>query len=191
MESATASETAAERGSQDGAPAAEAESFEVHRPVDGSTIRSVPIDPPERVAEVVGRVRAAQPAWEALGLAGRRRWLERLRDWMLDNENRLADVMQEETGKVRAEAEIEAPFLCGSINYYTEHAAEFLTEETPTPHILPLRVKRLRIVYRPYPVVGVISPWNFPLILAFDDAIPALVAGCAVVIKPSEFTPLS
>ena len=52
-------------------------------------------------------------------------------------------------------------------------------------------MKRLRIVYRPYPVVGVISPWNFPLILAFDDAIPALVAGCAVVIKPSEFTPLS
>src|SRR6266540_4579814 len=179
MESATASETAAERGSQDGA-AAEAESFEVHRPVDGSTIRSVPIDPPERVAEIVARVRAAQPAWEALGIAGRRRWLERLRDWMLDNEARLADVMQEETGKVRAEAEIEAPFLCGTINYYTEHAAEFLTEETPTPHILPLKVKRLRIVYRPYPVVGVISPWNFPLILAFDDAIPALVAGCAV-----------
>src|SRR5205814_4266726 len=101
------------------------------------------------------------------------------------------DVMQEETGKVRAEAELEAPFICGAINYYCRHGAGFLAEETPTPHILPLRVKRLRIVYRPYPVVGVISPWNFPLILAFDDAIPALVAGCAVVIKPSEYTPLS
>ncbi len=191
MESATATEAATRPGSEDGAAVADADTIQVHRPVDGSTIRSVPIDPPERVAEVVARVRAAQPAWEAMGLEGRRRWLERLRDWMLDNEGRLADVMQEETGKVRAEAEIEAPFLCGTINYYTEHAAEFLTEETPAPHILPLKVKRLRVVYRPYPVVGVISPWNFPLILAFDDAIPALVAGCAVVIKPSEFTPLS
>jgi acyl-CoA reductase-like NAD-dependent aldehyde dehydrogenase len=191
MESATASEAAARAGSNDGASGAEAESFEVRRPADGSLITSVEIDPPERVVEVVARARAAQPEWEAIGVAGRRRWLDRLRDWMIANHDRLADVMQEETGKVRAEAELEAPFLCGTINYYAEHAGEFLADETPRPHILPLRVKRLRIVHRPYPVVGVISPWNFPLILAFDDALPALIAGCAVVIKPSEFTPLS
>ena len=191
MEGATASETATDLASADSAPATDTPSLAVHRPTDGSLIRELEIDPPERVAEVVARVRESQPQWEAIGIAGRRRWLDRLRDWMLANQDRLADVMQEETGKVRAEAEAEAPFLCGTINYYVEHAAEFLAEETPTPHILPLRVKRLRIVYRPYPVVGVISPWNFPLILAFDDAIPALVAGCAVVIKPSEFTPLS
>src|SRR5436190_16370788 len=190
MEGATASHTAAEPTAHDG-DSPRRETIELHRPVDGSTIRAVPIDPPDRVAEAVARVRAAQPEWEAIGIPGRRRWLARLRDWMIDNEGHLADVMQEETGKVRAEAELEAPFVCGTINYYTEHAAEFLAEETPTPHMLPLRVKRLRIVYRPYPVVGVISPWNFPIILAFDDAIPALVAGCAVVIKPSEFTPLS
>jgi betaine-aldehyde dehydrogenase len=188
MESATASEAASQPGSHDGAsgPA----SFEVRRPADGSLIRSLEIDSPERVAEVVASARAAQPEWEAIGVSGRRRWLDRLRDWMIGNHDRLADVMQEETGKVRAEAELEAPFLCGTINYYTEHAGEFLAEETPTPHILPLKVKRLRIVYRPYPVVGVISPWNFPLILSLGDAIPALQAGCAVVIKPSEVTPL-
>jgi acyl-CoA reductase-like NAD-dependent aldehyde dehydrogenase len=191
MEGATASEPAVRRASDGGAPSPETESFEVRRPADGSVIRSLPIDSPERVAGVVSRVRAAQPHWEAIGVAGRRRWLERLRDWMFDNDARLADVMQEEAGKVRADAEIEAPFLCGTINYYSEHANEFLAEEMPAPHILPLKVKRLRVVYRPYPVAGVISPWNFPLILAFDDAIPALLAGCAVVIKPSEFTPLS
>jgi acyl-CoA reductase-like NAD-dependent aldehyde dehydrogenase len=189
MESATASEAAAQPGSHDGASAPE--SFEVRNPADGSLITSVEIDSPERVAQAVARARAAQPEWEALGVSGRRRWLDRLRDWMIANHDRLADVMQEETGKVRAEAELEAPFLCGTINYYTEHAGEFLAEETPAPHILPLKVKRLRVVYRPYPVVGVISPWNYPLLLAFDDAIPALVAGCAVIIKPSEFTPLT
>jgi acyl-CoA reductase-like NAD-dependent aldehyde dehydrogenase len=190
MEGATASETPAARTSEDGA-AGSAATIEVRRPVDGSTIRTLPMDSPQRVAEVVARVREPQAEWEAMGVLGRRRWLERLRDWMLDNEARLADLMQEETGKVRAEAELETPFICGTINYYAERAEEFLAEETPTPHILPLKVKRLRVVYRPYPVVGVISPWNFPLILAFDDAIPALTAGCAVVIKPSEFTPLS
>ena len=191
MEGATASEPAVRPGSDGAARSAAGDTFEVRRPADGSVVQSLPIDSPERVAEVVSRVRAAQPRWEAIGIGGRRRWLERLRDWMIDNDARLADLMQEEAGKVRAEAEIEAPFLCGTINYYAEHAHEFLAEETPVPHILPLRVKRLRVIYRPYPVAGVISPWNFPLILAFDDAIPALLAGCAVVIKPSEFTPLS
>jgi acyl-CoA reductase-like NAD-dependent aldehyde dehydrogenase len=189
MESAEATPSAPP-ASGNGA-SAEGASLDVHRPVDGSVIRQVPIDPPERVAEIVARVRSSQAEWESIGISGRRRWLARLRDWMIENESRLADVMQEETGKVRAEAEQEAPFLCGTVNYYGEHAAEFLAEESPTPHILPLKVKRLRIVYRPFPVVGIISPWNFPLILAFDDAIPALLAGCAVVIKPSEFTPLS
>src|SRR3954469_10374943 len=189
MESASATHSA-RSASENGASAEEA-TFEVHRPADGSVIRSVPIDPPERVAEVVGRVRAAQPEWESIGFAGRRRWLERLRNWMIDNEPRLADVMQEETGKVRAEAEAEAPLISSAINYYSQHGEKLLADETPTPNILPLRVKRLRITYRPYPVVGVITPWNFPLLLALDDAIPALFAGCAVVIKPSEFTPLS
>ena len=53
-----------------------------------------------------------------------------------------------------------------------------------------MKVKKLKVQYRPYPVVGVISPWNFPLILSLGDAIPALIAGAAVVIKPSEITPL-
>src|SRR5947207_4382609 len=165
--------------------------FEVHRPADGSLIRQIPIDPPERVAEVVARVRDNQKEWQAIGFPGGRRWLERFRDWMIDNEPRLADVMQEEAGKVRAEAVAEAPLISSAINYYSQHGEELLADETPTPNILPLRVKRLRILYRPYPVVGVITPWNFPLLLALDDAIPALFAGCAVVIKPSEFTPLS
>jgi acyl-CoA reductase-like NAD-dependent aldehyde dehydrogenase len=189
MESASVAQSAPP-ASGNGA-SADGATFDVHRPADGSLMRQVPIDPPERVAEVIRRVRANQAQWESIGFAGRRRWLERFRDWMIDNEPRLADVMQEETGKVRAEAEAEAPLISAAINYYSERGEEFLADETPAPNILPLRVKRLRILYRPYPVVGVITPWNFPLLLALDDAIPALFAGCSVVIKPSEFTPLS
>jgi acyl-CoA reductase-like NAD-dependent aldehyde dehydrogenase len=175
----------------DGPPPAAEDAIEVRRPVDGSLITRVPIDPPERVGEVVARVRAAQPDWEAIGFAGRRRWLGKLRDWLFDNEDRVADVMQAETGKVRADAELEAPFVCDVINFYGENAERFLADEKPSPHMPALKVKRLRVVYRPYQVVGNISPWNFPLILSFDDSIAALMAGCAVVIKPSEFTPLT
>ena len=185
---ATSPEPAADEAAQNGSPATE--SFDVHRPTDGSVIRSVEIDSPERVAEVVARLRAAQPAWEALGFEGRYRWLGRLRDWMFENADALADLMQAETGKVRADAELEGPFICDAINFWGERAAGFLAEETPAAHNPMFKVKRLRITYRPYPVVGVISPWNFPLILAYDDAIPALMAGAAVVIKPSEVTPL-
>lgn len=181
----------ADPASTNGAPSADGEAIEVRKPVDGSLLATVPIDPPERVREVVARVRAAQPEWEAIGFAGRRRWLGKLRDWLIDNGDRIADVMQAETGKVRTDAEIEAPFICDVINFYGERAERFLADETPSAHLPLLKVKKLRVVYSPYEVVGNISPWNFPLILSFDDSIAALMAGAAVVIKPSEFTPMT
>jgi acyl-CoA reductase-like NAD-dependent aldehyde dehydrogenase len=182
-----ATETRTEPQATNGRPT---ETFDVIRPADGSVIRELPIDGPERVRDVVARVRAAQPAWEALGFDGRRLWLERLRDWLLERGDELTDLMQEETGKVRADAAFEVPHLCDMVNYYAARGARYLADEEPTPHLPVLRAKRAKIVYRPYPVVGIISPWNFPLILSAGDAIPALFAGAAIVIKPSEITPL-
>jgi acyl-CoA reductase-like NAD-dependent aldehyde dehydrogenase len=166
------------------------EAFEVQNPADGSVIRTLPVDGSEQVREVVARVRANQPAWEALGNKGRARQLALLRDWLLDNQSRIATTMQAETGKVRAEASSEVPYIVDLINFYGKKAEKFIGEQRVTPHSPLLRTKRLRVQYRPYPVVGVISPWNFPLILSLGDAIPALQAGAAVVIKPSEVTPL-
>jgi betaine-aldehyde dehydrogenase len=181
-------------GTGDGATAAverTGAAFEVRNPADGSVLRTFGADSPQRVAEVVARVRAAQPTWEALGVRGRYRWLARWRDWMLSNHKGIADTLQSETGKVRSEAGGEVPYLADLISWYGENAGRFLADEEVTPHLLPLRTKKLKVVYRPQPVVGVISPWNFPLMLSLGDAIPAMVAGCAVVIKPSEFTPLA
>src|SRR5262245_8163938 len=115
MEATTRSE--AESAAGDGAPPTGGETLEVRRPADGSLLRTIPVDGPARVREVVERVRAAQPAWEALGISGRRRWLARLRDWLIENSERVADVMQAETGKVRADAELEAPLICDVINF--------------------------------------------------------------------------
>ncbi len=167
-----------------------ADQFEVHNPATGDVIVSVPIDSPQTVTETVARVRANQPEWEAMGIEGRYHWLGKLRDWLLDNQQQVLDTMQAETGKVRGDATIEPIYLADLINFYGTKAAKFIGEESVRPHSPLLASKKLRIQYRPHPVVGIISPWNFPLVLALGDAIPALQAGAAVVIKPSEFTPL-
>jgi acyl-CoA reductase-like NAD-dependent aldehyde dehydrogenase len=169
---------------------AKRETFEVTNPADGSVIAKVPIDSPAEVAETVARVRANQPAWEALGIKGRAMWLGRLRDWLLDHQDEIADTMQRETGKVRGEAMGEVPYVADLINFYGSRAKKFIGDQRVSAHSPLMKTKRLRVQYRPYPVVGVISPWNFPLILSLGDAIPALQAGCAVVMKPSEITPL-
>jgi acyl-CoA reductase-like NAD-dependent aldehyde dehydrogenase len=190
MESATTPDTAAAAESNGSKSDATRETFDVLRPVDGTVIRTLEVATQADVAAAVARAREAQREWEAIGFGGRYHWLGRLRDWMFDNADEIADVMQAETGKTRADAELEGPFLCDAINFWGKNAATYLADETPSASNPMFKVKRLRIRYRPYPVVGVISPWNFPLILAYDDAIPALMAGSAVVIKPSEVTPL-
>jgi betaine-aldehyde dehydrogenase len=189
MESATRPETAqTEVGN--GRPDAE-ETFEVRCPSDGGLLETVAIDRPTAVAQAFERARAAQPAWEAIGFDGRRRWLEALRDWILANQNRLDSVMQAETGKVRADAALEAFYCIEAINFWVDRGPEYLADETITPFNPLLRVKRSKIVYSPFGVVGNISPWNFPLILSIGDSIPALVAGNAIVLKPSQVTPLT
>jgi betaine-aldehyde dehydrogenase len=179
--------TATANGASSPAPG---EQIEVHNPATGEQIATVPIDSPEVVAATVARVRANQPEWEAIGIDGRYHWLGKLRDWLLDNSERILDTMQAETGKVRADASGEPVYLADLINFYGTRAAKFIGEEAVRPHTPLLASKKLRVQYRPHPVVGIISPWNFPLVLALGDAIPALQAGAAVVVKPSEFTPL-
>jgi len=180
----------AARGTETNGASAAADVIEVQNPATGGLIKSIPIASPETVAATVARVRANQAEWEAMGIEGRYHWLGKLRDWLLDNEERVLDTMQAETGKVRADASNEPGYLADLINFYGTRAASFIGEESVRPHSPLLAAKKLRIQYRPYPVVGIISPWNFPLILSLGDSIPALQAGCAVVVKPSEFTPL-
>jgi acyl-CoA reductase-like NAD-dependent aldehyde dehydrogenase len=177
---------AATNGANGSAP----EQIEVINPATGQRVGAVAIDSPASVTETVARVRTNQAEWEAIGIEGRYHWLGELRDWLLDNAQRVADTMQAETGKVRADATTEAVYLTNLINFYGTKAGKFIGDESVRPHSPLLAAKKLTIQYRPFPVIGIISPWNFPLTLALGDAIPALQAGAAVVVKPSEFTPL-
>nr|WP_051177800.1 aldehyde dehydrogenase family protein [Nocardia concava] len=163
----------------------------MRNPATGALAGTVPIDSAETVADRVRALRAAQPAWEALGPDGRKEWLLKLQDWLVDNTDCLADVLQSETGKARVDALIDPAFSVDLTGYYARRAAKFLADEHPSPHSPLARVKQLTTVFRPYQVVGVITPWNFPLAMPVIDVIPALAAGAAVILKPSEVTPLS
>jgi acyl-CoA reductase-like NAD-dependent aldehyde dehydrogenase len=166
------------------------ESIDVINPANGETIASIAVDGPEKVNDTVARVRANQAEWEALGIKGRAKYLAQLRDWLLDNREQISDTMQAETGKVRGETGGETIYLADLINFYGKKAKKYIGDKGVRAHSPLLASKKLKVQYRPFPVVGVISPWNFPLILSLGDAIPALQAGAAVVIKPSEVTPL-
>jgi acyl-CoA reductase-like NAD-dependent aldehyde dehydrogenase len=110
-----------------------AETIDVHNPATGGLVATVAVDPPAKVAETVARVRANQAEWEAIGIAGRRRRLGQLRDWLLDNSERIADTMQSETGKVRAEATTETIYLTDLINFYGAKASKFIGSGSSAP----------------------------------------------------------
>lgn len=160
-------------------------------PADGRVVDSVPVAGGEAVAAVVGELRAEQAGWAELSARARAAHLLRYRDWLLDNESRLAVMLQQETGKPWAEANLEIPYIVDAINYFARTAPGLLADRRPPRHGTIAVTKRQLLVQRPYPVVGVITPWNFPLGLSLLDAVPALLAGAAVVVKPSEFTPVT
>lgn len=165
--------------------------IEVRNPADGALVGSVPVDSPDTVAAKVRDLRVAQREWETLGPKGRKHWLMKFQEWVLDHTEQINDVVQSETGKSRVDSYIEPLAAVDLLNYWANNAEKFLADEHPSPHG-PLGLPRkLTTVYRPYPVVGVIAPWNFPFAQPALDVIPALAAGAAVLLKPSEVTPLS
>jgi acyl-CoA reductase-like NAD-dependent aldehyde dehydrogenase len=172
-------------------PTTEQTTIEVRNPADGSVVGSVPIDSPEAVAAKADGLRLFQPEWEAMGAKGRLPWLVKFQDWILDNAEHITDVLQSETGKPRAEASMEPALSADLLNYWARNAEAFLADSHPKPHSPLGKTKRLTTAHHPYPVVGLIIPWNFPFINAGLDGIPALAAGASLLLKPSEVTPLS
>jgi succinate-semialdehyde dehydrogenase/glutarate-semialdehyde dehydrogenase len=142
------------------------------------------------VRAAVERARKAQPEWAALSFDQRGRYLERAVKLLLERQDDFLDAILGETGKPRAEAlASEIVTACDSLQFYAKRAKRILTDRTLPLHLL--KTKRLRICYEPLGVVGIITPWNFPFVLALNPTAQALVAGNAVVLKPSEVTPAS
>jgi succinate-semialdehyde dehydrogenase / glutarate-semialdehyde dehydrogenase len=108
---------------------------------------------------------------------------------ILECQDQILDTIQSETGKVRRDAFAELVTVAGTARYYLAHAAHHLRIDRRRPAVPA--ITGAEVIHKPHGVVGLITPWNYPFLLGIADAVPALLAGNAVVIKPSELTPLS
>jgi len=138
------------------------------------------------LAERCSRLRAAQPGWRKAGVEARCAAMLRLAEVFESGLERLVQPLSVDTGRIRVSAG-EIASVVRNIRRWCERAPALMATEEFDSKVMP----SLRIAHQlvPYPLVGVISPWNFPFALSFIDAVPALLAGCAVIIKPSEVTP--
>jgi acyl-CoA reductase-like NAD-dependent aldehyde dehydrogenase len=164
----------------------------VENPATGQVITSVPDMGPDEVKRMAELARAAQPAWAALGFEARAKIMYRMRTWLVENRERVARAVVEETGKTPEDARLaDVLVVLDALGFWAKHAPKYLADERVrsfSPFVLG---KKMYVRYKPHPLVGVIGPWNYPVANCFGDAIPALMAGCAVILKPSEVTPLS
>lgn len=162
--------------------------IEIHSPATLEKIGEVIVDSAADVRAVVATARAAFRQWSALDIKQRANVLLSARDLLLARQEDILQTICAENGKPRLEAISEFFYVCDVITFYAKQAKRFLKLERVTPHLL--RNKKVSVHYEPRGVIGLITPWNFPFILTVGEAIPALMAGNAVVIKPSEWTPL-
>jgi len=157
-------------------------------PVTGEEVGRFPVAGPAEVAAAVARAREAAGWWSGLGFASRR---HRLLRWRADLARRLpelAELVHGETGKPVAEAIVEAGGGIDHIAWAARHARPILHSRRVPSSLLQIEYSA-RLEYQPYGVVGVIGPWNYPVLTPLGSIGYALAAGNAVVFKPSEYTP--
>lgn len=132
------------------------------------------------------RLRNAQTSWQELGIAGR---IQALQDWkqaLIEHKGELVKSLIKDTGRY-SETLIEFDSVLSGIDRWCRLAPELLSPEPDKTTAISFIQLQQQLV--PYPLVGVISPWNFPLLLSTIDTVPALLAGCAAIAKPSEIAP--
>jgi succinate-semialdehyde dehydrogenase/glutarate-semialdehyde dehydrogenase len=164
-------------------------SIVIHSPASGKLVGEVPVTSADDVRATVARARAAQKAWGARSVAERAEVLFRVRERLLARTDEVVDLLTRESGKPRQEALLhEVMEVADAITYFAGDAQRILAPQPISLHLLKHRASYLH--WTPRGVVGIIGPWNFPLTLVYGGVIMALMCGNAVVVKPSEFTPL-
>lgn len=161
-------------------------------PADGSPLTAVTPLLPDLVRDVVATARAAQPVWAALSLAERTTRVRLIASTLLDRADAITDILARETGRSTLAARFpEVAIATDYARMATKVAAVALAPEKVKLSSLDMPGKRGVIEQLPRGVVGIIAPWNYPLLQLYKPLFPALLAGNTVVIKPSEHTPHS
>ncbi|CAL9461736.1 Putative succinate-semialdehyde dehydrogenase [NADP(+)] 2 [Streptomyces sp. enrichment culture] len=160
-----------------------------HTPFTGEKLADLPESTPEEVAGAFEAARAAQEVWARIPVRRRAAVLLRFHDLVLERQAEVLDLIQLETGKARLHAHEEVQAVAVAARHYGRRAAAYLRPKRHAGAVPTLtKVTELR---HPRGVVGQIAPWNYPLELSVGDALPAFVAGNAVVMKPDTETCLT
>lgn len=163
----------------------------IHNPATGAVAGRVQWTDPADVPALAASLRDAQREWEQRGAKGRAKALARFAVWLAEHRGEIESLLIEETGKSATDAAQEVPLLLMILSYYIKTMEKALAPET-RPAALPfMALKKVTVHFRPRGLTGIIAPWNYPVANAMMDAISALAAGCAVLLKPSERTPLT
>ncbi|MGN6413818.1 succinic semialdehyde dehydrogenase [Flexivirga sp.] len=158
--------------------------FDCLTPFTGGVIATLPVSTVADVEQAYAAAREAQPRWAARSVADRARVLLRYHDLVLRHRDELLDLIQLESGKARRHAFEEILDVAGICRHYARKAPDYLR---PRKHLgaIPLLTQSSEL-HHPRGVIGVVGPWNYPLSMSITDALPALVAGNAVVLRPDE-----
>lgn len=164
-----------------------AKTFDVVNPATGETLASVPDMGAEETARAIEAAEAARHSWEAQPAKARAQVLQRLFWLMMDHQEDLAQLMTAEQGKPLAESRGEIGYAASFIEWFAEEGKRVYGDIIPTH----APGKRILVIKQAVGVCAAITPWNFPMAMITRKIGPALAAGCSIVVKPAEATPLS
>jgi succinate-semialdehyde dehydrogenase / glutarate-semialdehyde dehydrogenase len=158
-------------------------------PLDGAPLANIPQSSEADIAEAYRRARFAQAAWARTPMEQRSAIMLRFHDLLMDRMPDLLDIITLENGKARKHAYDEVVHTALTARYYARMSGKFMASER-RGGVIPVAT-RIDVNHLPKGVVGIISPWNYPLTMALSDGLPALMAGNAVVAKPDAQTVLT
>ncbi|ODC03492.1 succinate-semialdehyde dehydrogenase (NADP(+)) [Terasakiispira papahanaumokuakeensis] len=167
--------------------AASGNSIEVRNPADDSLVGTVPKMSPDEIPAVIEASQKAQAEWAQWPAKERAAVLRRWFELMLEHADDLALIMTQEQGKPLAEAKGEIGYAASFIEWFAEEAKRIYGETIPAPKAN----QRLTVLRQPIGVTAAITPWNFPSAMITRKAAPALAAGCSMIVRPADLTPLS
>jgi len=171
----------------DGSWRGSSETYLVYNPATGDVIATVAKGGSAEAQEAVDAAAKAFPVWRALTAKERSSKVRRWGELMLAHRDALAELLSREQGKPLAEARGEVAYAASFLEWFAEEAKRAYGDVIPSPSA----TSKILVVREPIGVVAAITPWNFPLAMITRKAAPALAAGCTMVLKPSEETPLS
>ncbi|WP_101757142.1 NAD-dependent succinate-semialdehyde dehydrogenase [Oceanicoccus sp. KOV_DT_Chl] len=161
--------------------------LEVNNPATGELVYTAAYCGSEETRRAIAAAEAARPAWLALTAKERAAMLRKLFNLMLENQEDLAQILTAEQGKPLAEARAEIAYSASFIEWFAEEGKRLYGDTIPAPQ----GDKRIVVIKQGIGVVACITPWNFPSAMLSRKIGPALAAGCTVVCKPANATPLS